>query len=339
MRFGKRQAALAFGTPVLSLALLGGMAAAAFQPQDVRTAAHPERVERAKPPLPKLEEILDKLVLEGRITATQREAILAAVQQAAHAEEQKRPFSWKGHLEAYLKTSATFLAMTEADLRTALRSGKSLAEIAATKGKARDALIAAISAPALAKVDEALAAARITAEQAAAAKTQIAEAVGKLVDAKHEPKAAPAPKERTTKPEGEEKKRQQEEKKGEEKKRQAEEKKAEQKMRIDVHKLLGDSLRSATAYLGLETKAIQQELRAGKSLGELAATTAGKTRAGLITAISAPANAKVDELKAQGKLTEEQATKTKAQVAEAAAKIADAKNVRKVTAPGQAKRP
>lgn len=334
MRFGKRQAALAFGTPVLSLALLGGMAAAAFQPQDVRTAAHPERVERAKPPLPKLEEILDKLVLEGRITATQREAILAAVQQAAHAEEQKRPFSWKGHLEAYLKTSATFLGMTEADLRTALRSGKSLAEIAVTQGKTGVALIAAISAPAVAKVDEALAAAKITAEQAATAKAQIAEAVGKLVDAKHEPKAAPAPKERTTKPEGEEKKKQQEEKK-----REQEEKKAEQKMRIDVHKLLGDSLRSATAYLGLDTRAVQQELRAGKSLGELAATTAGKTRAGLLDAISAPANAKVDELKTQGKLTEEQATRTKAQVAEAAAKIADAKNVRKVTPPGQSKRP
>ena len=333
MRFGKRQAALAFGTPVLSLALLGGMAAAAFQPQDVRTAAHPERTERAKPPLPKLEEILDKLVLEGRITATQREAILAAVQQAAHAEEQKRPFNWKGHLEAYLKTSATFLGMTEADLRTALRSGKSLAEIAVTQGKTRVALIAAISAPAIAKVDEALAAAKITAEQAATAKTQIFETAGRLVDAKHEPKAEDKDKDkdRTHKDKDKDKHK--------DKEREKEERKSEQKMRIDVHKLLADSFRSAVAYLGLEAKAVQEQLRAGKSLGELAATTAGKTRAGLIDAISAPADAKIDQLKADGKLTEEQAARTKAQVDEAAAKIADAKNVRKVTAPGQAKRP
>ena len=339
MKFRKRQAALAFGTPLLTVALLGGVAAAALQPQDVRTAAHPERVERAKPPLPKLEEVLDKLVLDGKITATQREAILAAVQQAAHAEEQKRPFNWKGHLEAYLKTSATFLGMTETDLRTALRAGKSLAEIALSQSKTREALVAAISAPALAKVDEALTAAKITAEQAATAKTQIAEAAGKLVDAKHEPKAAPAPKERTPKPEGEEKKRQQEQNKGEEKKRQQEEKKAEQKLRIDVHKLLGDSLRSAVAYLALDAKAVQEQLRAGKSLGDLANAAPPKSRAGLIAAISAPAIAKVDELKTQGKLTEEQAAKVKAEVAGAAAKIADAKNVRKVTPPGQSKRP
>lgn len=326
MKLGKRQAALAFGTPLLTVALLGGVAAAAFQPQDVRAAAHPERIERAKPPLPKLEEILDKLVVDGKITATQREAILAAVKQAADTAEQKRPFNWKGHLEGHLGTSATFLGVTEADLRTALRSGKSLAEIAVTGSKTRETLIAAISAPALAKVDEALAAAKITAEQAATAKSQIAEAAGRLVDAKHEPKAAPAPKERTTKPEGEEKKKQQEEKK------------AEQKLRIDVHKLLGDSLRSAVAYLGLDAKAVQQELRAGKTLGELAAATAGKTREGLIDAIGAPADAKIDQLKTDGKLTEEQAARTRAQVDAAAAKIADAKNVRKVTPPGQAKR-
>lgn len=326
MRSGKRQVALALGTPLLTVALLGGVAAAAFQPQDAATAAHPERVERAKPPLPKLEEILDRLVLDGKITATQREAILAAVQQAADAVAEKRPFGWKAHLEGYLKTSATFLGLTESDLRTALRSGKSLAEIAATQTKTREALIAAISAPAIAKVDEALAAAKITAEQATTARAQIADAAGKLVDAKHEPKTSPAPKERASKPEGEEKKRQQEEKK------------AEQKLRIDVHKLLGDSLRSAVAYLGLEAKAVQQELRSGKSLADIAAATAGKTRAGLVDAIAAPAGAKIDQLKADGKLTEEQAARTRAQVDEAAAKIADAKNIRKVTPPGQGKR-
>lgn len=331
MKFGKKQAALALGTPLLTVALLGGVAAAAFQPQDVRTAAHPERVERTKPPLPNLEEILDKLVLDGRITATQREAILAAVRQAADTAEQKRTFNWKGHLESYLKTSATFLGMTEADLRTALRSGKSLAEIAATQGKTRAALIAAISAPAIAKVDEALAAAKITAEQAATARTQIAEAVGKLVDAKHEPKAEDKDKDRTHKDK--------EKNKDKDEKQEKDERKSEQKMRIDVHKLLADSFRSAVAYLGLETKAVQEQLRAGKSLGELAAVTAGKSRAGLIGAIVAPADAKIDQLKADGKLTAEQATRTKAQVREAAAKIADAKtNARKVTAPGQAKR-
>lgn len=232
MKIGRRQVALVLGTPVLTVALLGGVAAA-FQPADAVSAAHPERAGTTKPDVPKLEEILDQLVQAGKITATQREAILAAVKQFADKVEEKRP-------------------------------------------------------------------------------------------EKPEPKVAP--KERAPKVEGAEKKRQQEEKK------------AEQKVRIDVHRLLGDSLRSAVAYLGLETRAVQEQLRAGKSLAEIAAAN-GKTREGLIAAISAPAGERIDELKAAGKLTDEQAAKTRAQVTEAAAKIADTKaNVRKVTPPGQAKK-
>ena len=339
MKFGRRQAALVLGAPVLSVALLGSVAAAAFQPTDAQATAQRERTERTKPPVPKLEEILDQLVQAGKITATQREAILAAVKQFTDKVEEKRPaFNWKGYLEGYLRTSATFLGMTERDLGAALREGKSLAELATAQGKTREALIGAISAPALAKVDEALAAGKMTAAQAETAKTQIAEGAAKLVDAKHEPKVAP--KERAPKVEGEDKKKEQA-KKEEAKKKEREskdERKAEQKVRIDVHRLLGDSLRSAVAYLGLEARAVQEQLRAGKSLAEVAAAN-GKTREGLIDAISAPADERIDELKAAGKLTDEQATKTREQVAEAAAKIADTKaNVRKVTPPGQAKK-
>lgn len=323
MKYGKRQAALVFGTSVLSVALLGGVTAAAFQPVDTQSTAHPERVEQAKPPLPDLAQILDQLVVAGRITATQREAILAAVRQFTDTVEEKRPaFSWKGHLEGYLRTSAAFLVMTEAELQTALRDGRSLAEVAAARGKTREALLAAIAAPANAKVDEALGTGKVTAEQATAAKAQIAAAAGKLVDAKHEPKAG-----KDTKKDKQDKDKQ-----------DKEERKSEQKLRIDVHKLLGDSLRSAVAYLGLEAKAVQEQLRSGKSLADVAAAN-GKTRVGLIDAISAAADTKVDELKAQNKLTGEQAARTKTQIAEAAAKIADAKtSVRKVTAPGQAKK-
>ena len=334
MKFGRRQVALVLGTPVLSVALLGGAAAAAFQPVDGQAVSHRERVEKTKPPVPKLEEILDQLVQAGKITATQREAILAAVKQFTDKVEEKRPaFNWKGYLEGYLRTSATFLGMAERDLGAALREGKSLAELAAARGRTREALIEAISAPALAKVAEALAAGKMTAEQAETAKTQIAGGAAKLVDTKHEPKVAP--KERTPKVEDDDKKKEEARKKEREAK---DERKAEQKVRIDVHRLLGDSLRSAVAYLGLEARAVQQQLRAGKSLAEVAEAN-GKTRDGLIDAISAPADERIDELKAAGKLNDEQATKTRAQVAEAAAKIADSKaNVRKVTPPGQAKK-
>lgn len=332
MKLGKRQTALVFGTAVLSVALLSGVAAAAFQPVDVQTLAHRERVEKTKPPLPKLEEILSRLVVDGKLTATQREAILAAVKQFTDKVEEKRPaFNWKGHLEGYLKTSAAFLGLSEKDLLAALREGKSLAELATTRGKTRDLLVAAISAQALAKVDEAIAANKMTVGQGAEAKAELADRAAKLVDAKHEPKAEP--KGRAPKVDDDD---DEDENRDKNEKREKNERKSEQKMRIDVHKLLGDSLRSAIAYLGLEAKTVQEQR--GKSLAEIAIAN-GKTRLGLLQAISAPALTKIDELKAQGKLTEEQATKTKALVGEAAAKVADTKtNVRKMTAPGQAKR-
>lgn len=301
MRFGKRQAALVFVTSVLSLALVSGAAAAAFQPVDARTMAHPERVEKAKPPLPKLEEILERLVADGKLTATQREAILAAVKQATDKAEEKRPAqSWKGHLEGYVKAAATFLGMTEKDLLAALHEGKSLTELATAKGKTRGALIAAISAQANAKVDEAVAANKMTVGQGAEAKAQIAEHAAKLVDAKHDPKV--------------DKDKDKDKKDGKE----------HGARRVDVHSLIGNAQRSALAYLGITEKALQEQLRAGKSLAEIAAAS-GKTRDGLAQAVAAPGLAKIDELKANGKLTDEQATKAKAQLAEAVVKIVDAK--------------
>ena len=189
MKFGKRQAAQVFGTSVLSVALLGGVAAAAFQPVDMQTLAHRERVEKTKPPVPKLEEILEKLVDAGKLTAAQRDSILAAVKEFTDKVEKKRPaFHWKGHLEGYLRTAATFLGMTMKDQLAALHDGKSLAELA-TAPRTREGLIAAISAQANAKVDEALAANKMTAEQATKAKAEIAERAAKLVDATTKVKA------------------------------------------------------------------------------------------------------------------------------------------------------
>lgn len=311
VRFGNRQTALVLGTSMLSLALLGGAAAAAFQPVGAQTSAHPERVEKAKPPLPKLEEILDRLVVDGKITATQREAILAAVKHATDKTEEKRPASsWKGHLEGYLKTAATFLGLTEKDVLAALREGKSLAELAVAHGKTREALIAAISAPANAKVAEALAANTMTAEQATKAKAEIAERAAKLVDAKHDPKI--------------DKDKEKDKHKDKEKDKDEKDGKEHDRKRVDVHSLIGNAKRSALAYLGITEKALQEQLRAGKSLAEIAVAS-GKTRDGLAQEVAAPGLAKIDELKTSGKLTDEQAAKAKAQLAEAVIKIVDAK--------------
>lgn len=178
---------LGLGTAALSLALVGSVAAAALPPADTQT-----RDEKGKPPTTKLEELLGKLVAEGKLSAEQSATIIARLKEASGKAEGKRPaFHWKGALGDHLNAVASFLGMTRRELAAALREGKSLSDLATAKGKTRADLIAAIAGPANAKVDGALAAGKIDAEQAAKAKAAIAKQVEMLVDRKHDAKPAP----------------------------------------------------------------------------------------------------------------------------------------------------
>ncbi len=53
---------------------------------------------------------------------------------------------------SFLSTAATYIGISEADLRAQLRSGKTLAEIAVANGKTRDGLIAALTQAATARI-------------------------------------------------------------------------------------------------------------------------------------------------------------------------------------------
>jgi hypothetical protein len=70
-----------------------------------------------------------------------------------------------GIVEAGSKAVATYLGITEAQLRSALASGKSLAQIAKAHGKTTDGLVAAIVAAAKSRLDKAVAAKHLTAAQ------------------------------------------------------------------------------------------------------------------------------------------------------------------------------
>ena len=80
-----------------------------------------------------------------------------------------------------LDSAATYLGMSEADLREALRE-KTLAEIAKDKGKSVDGLVKAIVADEENAVDEAVADGRITKAQASEIKARLAEHVNALVN-------------------------------------------------------------------------------------------------------------------------------------------------------------
>jgi hypothetical protein len=64
-----------------------------------------------------------------------------------------------------LRSAATYLGVTEAELRDALRDGKSLAEIAKDEGKSVDGLVDALVAEQTARLDEAVADGRLTKAQ------------------------------------------------------------------------------------------------------------------------------------------------------------------------------
>ncbi len=68
---------------------------------------------------------------------------------------------------------------------------------------------------------------------------------------------------------------------------------------------------------------------ASKSLGEIANATAGKSRDGLVAAITTQANANIDKAVQAGKLTADQATQLKASVGSAVTQLADRKGATK----------
>ena len=82
-----------------------------------------------------------------------------------------------------LGVAATYLGTTEADLKTKMDAGQTLAQIAAaTSGKSRDGLIQAFVADANTRIDAAVTAGKLTADQATAAKANATVHAAAFVD-------------------------------------------------------------------------------------------------------------------------------------------------------------
>src|SRR6185312_1475703 len=86
---------------------------------------------------------------------------------------------------AALESAATYLGMTQAQLRTALGNGKTLAEIAKDKNKSVDGLVQAMTDTATKKIDAAASAGKITKDQAADMKAHLNDAITDLVNGEH----------------------------------------------------------------------------------------------------------------------------------------------------------
>lgn len=148
-----------------------------------------------------------------------------------------------------LATAATYIGISEADLRTELQSGKSLAEIAVAHGKTRDGLIAALSA----------------------------EATRQITTAVDQPGTTfPGPG-----------------------------RGGHGGLRVT------NDIAAAAAYIGTNEADLRTKLQAGQTLAQIA-TAAGKTRDGLIAAMVAEGNAKIDAAVTAGTITAAQGAEKKA---------------------------
>lgn len=89
-----------------------------------------------------------------------------------------------GHADraAALVGVASYLGITESALRTELEAGRSLADVAKANGKSVDGLVSLLVADATKKVDAAVAAGRLTSEQAASIKGTLTQRMTELVN-------------------------------------------------------------------------------------------------------------------------------------------------------------
>ena len=111
---------------------------------------------------------LDKAVANGELTASEEQMMLADLK--SHVDDIVNHTGPHGDLHVRVgffgPAVATYLGLSETELRTQLENGKTLAETAAAQGKSVDGLKAAILAEAKSHLDEAVAAGKLTAAQA-----------------------------------------------------------------------------------------------------------------------------------------------------------------------------
>jgi hypothetical protein len=174
----------------------------------------------------------------------------------------KTPAKGKARVVAVQKrtlmaAATSYLGLSRQALVRELRSGKSLAEVAAARGKSVDGLEDALVTALRARADAARAAGKITAARAERMKARAPQLVERIVNAKP---------------------------------------------RATVRALVvRGPLAIAARYVGLTKAQLATELRAGKSLAQVA-TARGKSVDGLETALLAPLKRKLDRAVASGRL-------------------------------------
>ncbi|MBI2983913.1 MAG: hypothetical protein HYY42_07055, partial [Chloroflexi bacterium] len=105
-----------------------------------------------------------------------------------------------------------------------------------------------------------------------------------------------------------------------------------------VKRVFGNMMRLSVEYVGLPQQAVAGQLKAGKSLGEIANDQPGKSREGLIAYLEAKITAQLDKAVADGKITQARADEVKSHLSERVTRFVDHKYERK-PAPAKQRKP
>lgn len=106
-----------------------------------------------------------------------------------------------------------------------------------------------------------------------------------------------------------------------------------------VKRAFANMMRLSVEYIGLPQQAIAGQLKAGKSLGEIANGQPGKSREGLIAYLEAKITAALDKAVADGKITQARADEAKAHLTERVTRFVDHKYERKPAPAKERKKP
>ena len=224
-----------------------------------------------------LEDRVDAAVADGRLTKAEGEAL----KQKIEAGETPLIFGGAGGphggfgphggpgfgfgFHDNLDAAAAYLGLTQAELRTQLENGKSLADVAKAQNKSVPGLVDALTAGAKTKLDAAVKAGKLTRSQADEMLTELKSHLTDFVNGD-----GPRLRMHVGPPGG------------------------------------GAKLDEAAAYLGITEEQLRSELANGKTLAQVAKAH-GKTAAGLVDALVADVQKKLDAAVKAGKLTQSEA--------------------------------
>ena len=150
-------------------------------------------------------DLINQAVSEGKLTREQADRMIQGIQNGTgpgrpgmgeRGQRPGQPGQWQGQGQRGRggpQVVADLLGMTPDQLRAELQSGKSLAQIAEAKGVSRDTLKAKILEAQKARLDAAVAAGRITAEQAQQHISQMSANVDRMIDATPGQRRGPQP--------------------------------------------------------------------------------------------------------------------------------------------------